>query len=418
MDRRDFIRMAGCAGLAVFSPLARPGSAQAAGSDEPYNGPFYAMVNAIGGWDTTYLCDPKGVNGINQGYRAGEIRQVASSPIQYAPIGNNQYFFEKYGRELLVLNGVDMATTGHFPGSRYAWTGNLESSEYPTFAALVAAAKSPELALAHLSYGGYDSTGNLIPLARISRVQHLNVLMSPDHRNGDAQDPFYPRATIDRIRQAAAERHADHADHEHLPSRREAMSSLFTSKLGALELNRLKEYLPSSFPTDNPMKAQALIAAAAFKAGICVSVNMVFGGFDSHARNDAEQYAKLPKVLEGIDVLMERAGELGIRDKVVVVAASDFGRTPRYNSGNGKDHWSIGSVMIMGQGVRGNRVIGATDEEQRAFTINANTLQLEHNGIKIRPEHIHRALRTHAGIIDHPISRRFELDGEDLNLLG
>ena len=29
-----------------------------------YNGPFYVVFNASGGWDTTYLMDPKGIEGI------------------------------------------------------------------------------------------------------------------------------------------------------------------------------------------------------------------------------------------------------------------------------------------------------------------------------------------------------------------
>jgi uncharacterized protein (DUF1501 family) len=50
-----------------------------------------------------------------------------------------------------------------------------------------------------------------------------------------------------------------------------------------------------------------------------------------------------------------------------VIAQSEMGRTPTYNSGNGKDHWPIGSIMFLGCGIRGNRVIGATDEGQ--FTV-------------------------------------------------
>ena len=32
----------------------------------PYEGPYYVVFNASGGWDTTYLMDPKGVNEINR----------------------------------------------------------------------------------------------------------------------------------------------------------------------------------------------------------------------------------------------------------------------------------------------------------------------------------------------------------------
>ena len=40
-----------------------------------------------------------------------------------------------------------------------------------------------------------------------------------------------------------------------------------------------------------------------------------------------------------------RAEELGIREKLVVVMQSEMGRTPNYNKGEGKDHWSIGSAI-------------------------------------------------------------------------
>ncbi|MBL8973822.1 MAG: twin-arginine translocation signal domain-containing protein, partial [Myxococcales bacterium] len=52
MDRRNFLKVAAMTGLAV----AAPRSARAL---TPYAGPFYVMISARGGWDPTYLCDPK-----------------------------------------------------------------------------------------------------------------------------------------------------------------------------------------------------------------------------------------------------------------------------------------------------------------------------------------------------------------------
>ena len=51
-------------------PAARP---RRTAKDEPYDGPYYVVFNASGGWDTTYLMDPKGVNGINRLYKEGDI---------------------------------------------------------------------------------------------------------------------------------------------------------------------------------------------------------------------------------------------------------------------------------------------------------------------------------------------------------
>ena len=118
----------------------------------------------------------------------------------------------------------------------------------------------------------------------------------------------------------------------------------------------------------------------------------------------------IPEFLAGIDYLIKLAEELKIRDKLVVVIQSEMGRTPHYNKGDGKDHWSIGSIMFMGQGIQGNRVIGATDEKQFLSPINAGNLALDkENGIRVRPEHIHQSLRELAGITKHPLSKKFPL---------
>jgi hypothetical protein len=94
----------------------------------------------------------------------------------------------------------------------------------------------------------------------------------------------------------------------------------------------------------------------------------------------------------------------------VIVVQSEMGRTPTYNGGNGKDHWSIGSILFLGRGIRGNRVLGATDEKQLPVPFNPETLACDPpSGIRVRPEHLHTALRELAGIADHPFSRKFPL---------
>ena len=168
-------------------------------------------------------------------------------------------------------------------------------------------------------------------------------------------------------------------------------------------------YIPREIPRER-LSQQADIALASFKAGVCVSANLSIGQFDSHANNDPDQMRLIPEFLAGIRYVMRRAEELRIRDKLVVIVQSEMGRTPNYNAGNGKDHWSIGSILFLGRGIRGNRVLGATDERQFHVPLNARTLQTDRqNGIRVRPEHIHTALRELAGIADHAFSRRFPL---------
>jgi uncharacterized protein (DUF1501 family) len=127
----------------------------------------------------------------------------------------------------------------------------------------------------------------------------------------------------------------------------------------------------------------------------------------------------IPEYLAGIDHLLRRAEALQIRDKLVVVIQSEMGRTPTYNKGDGKDHWSIGSIMFLGQGIRGDRVIGATDDEQFLLPVDPKTLSLDPDtGIRVRPEHVHLALRQLAGVADHPFSQQFPLRVSDGELRG
>lgn len=56
MDRRDFLKLCGAAGLVVSTPALLPRRARA--QDEPATGPFWVFVHASGGWDPTSLCDP------------------------------------------------------------------------------------------------------------------------------------------------------------------------------------------------------------------------------------------------------------------------------------------------------------------------------------------------------------------------
>ena len=70
--------------------------------------------------------------------------------------------------------------------------------------------------------------------------------------------------------------------------------------------------------------------------------------------------------------------------------------------------------MFLGPGIRGNRVIGSTDEGQMPIAIEAKTLALKaEDGLRVRPEHIHVALRELAGVADHPLSKQFPFKVQD-----
>jgi uncharacterized protein (DUF1501 family) len=417
-DRRDFLKLCGLAGLGVAVPLRFPLPARAESKNEPYEGPYYVVFNASGGWDTTYLMDPKGIGGINRLYKEGDI--LTRGAHKFAPTAkhiqggmSNEDFYAEFGNEVLALNGLDYSVNNHAPGARYMATGKLDSMAYPTFAALVAACQGPACPLSFLTFGNYSATGNLVAMSRVPYVHSLRKLANADAVEGNERSQYHDRFALDRIERALQTEIESRAAQPRLPRAEHAENMLFAAQANSKALQRVTPYIPSTMPKER-LSQQADIALASFKAGVCVSANLSIGQFDSHANNDPDQMKLIPEFLAGIRYLVRRAEELKIRDRLVIVVQSEMGRTPNYNSGNGKDHWSIGSILFLGRGIKGNRVIGATDEKQLHVPVNPQSLTCDkEKGIRVRPEHIHTALRELAGIADHSFSKKFPLGVAD-----
>ena len=442
MDRRDFLRIASCAGLTIAAPSAFGGPGvtnKPRRSYDPYEGLLFVSINASGGWDPTSFCDPKGAksesdpNPMNASYLADEIAQAGN--ISYAQLpfpqsglfGMNvdpasytmQTFFEKYSSRLTVINGIDVETNGHDQGSRNTWSGRLAEG-HPTLAAFMAGALGREQPMAFLAFGGYSETGGVVARTRAGNTNVLAQLAYPQRINPDDELSGFHHANVQAlIDSAQSGRDQALIEQQGLPKIRSAISTLFTARSGSNELKRLSEFLPD--PLEGGLRGQAQLAIAAYRAGICISANLDTGGFDTHGDHDNSQIPRLLTILDGTDFLMEEAERQGVADKIVVAVGSDFGRTPYYNGGMGKDHWSVTSMMFMGAGIPGNRVIGATDGEHNAYGITQGLeVDTSETARRIHPADIHYALRKVAGLHDGELSALFPLDlkGDPLPLFG
>ena len=412
--RRDFLKTCALTGLGLTVPTQRLSAADKNRELPPYDGPYYLVFNASGGWDTTYLMDPKGTDRINRLYSKEQI--LTHGNHRFAPTAqhrqkglSNEDFYAEFGPEMLVLNGLDYSVNNHSPCSRYMATGKLDSLAYPTFAALVAACQGASCPLSFLTFGNYSATGNLVAKARVPYLPSLKRIANADSIEGNPKSPYHDDFALNRIEQALQQQHRDRAEATSLPRRQHAENMLYAAQVNSKALNRVTPHIPNQIPKTR-LAQQAEIALASFKAGVCVSANLSIGQFDSHANNDSDQMKLIPEFLEGIAYALHRAEDLQIRDKLVVIAQSEMGRTPDYNKGNGKNHWSIGSIMFLGPGIEGNRVVGKTNEKQFALPLDPKTLNtVNDEGIRVRPEHIHQSLRQFAGIANHVYSEQFPL---------
>jgi uncharacterized protein (DUF1501 family) len=137
----------------------------------------------------------------------------------------------------------------------------------------------------------------------------------------------------------------------------------------ALDAGNAERYGPSAFGR-SCLQARRLV-----EAGVrMVTVNMfdtVFNApsWDCHAdggslATNLDDYRRLvcPMFDQAYSALLDDLSEHGMLETTLVLAAGEFGRTPRLNARGGRDHWpGVWSVLFAGGGVQGGQVIGASD---------------------------------------------------------
>jgi hypothetical protein len=85
--------------------------------------------------------------------------------------------------------------------------------------------------------------------------------------------------------------------------------------------------------------------------------------WDSHEKLFARHRQLIPPSDQAFSALIEDLDARGLLDTTLVVALSEFGRTPRINKSGGRDHWpDCYSVLLAGGGVTGGAVYGASDK--------------------------------------------------------
>ena len=393
-----------------------------------HRGKLFVFVQADGGWDPTSFCDPKantpGEPVINHWAERDEVRQAGNIP--YAPFARNAAFFEKYHRRMLVINGVDAQTNSHTVGIVHNWSGR-NSEGYPTTTALLAAHYAPTLPVPYLSFGGYSVTGGLTRFTRINDANLLRDIANPATRMFSDAD----WADLESFRDTNAARLEAApgllpGDVHHRAFYRSAFA---TEGLKAYadaippedELEQDQEYDGEDRIFRSTLRRQAQLTVLAFKTGVAVAADLWLGGFDTHAYHDPDHEWLLGNLTDSVDYLWEYAEEHGVADRMVVVMGSDFGRTNFYNSAEGKDHWPIGSFIVMEKNRSWTgRAVGETDGLHFAYRINPRTLRRDdRNGIIIYPKHVHKALRRYLGVENTPGAQRFPFNNtEDFAFFG
>jgi hypothetical protein len=93
-------------------------------------------------------------------------------------------------------------------------------------------------------------------------------------------------------------------------------------------------------------------------------VEVVLDGWDTHQKNFERTTTLMATLDPALAALLQDLASRSMLSTTLVACMGEFGRTPRINANDGRDHWpGAWSALLAGGGVRGGVVYGATDED-------------------------------------------------------
>ena len=117
--------------------------------------------------------------------------------LSYAPIADNEWLFNRFGSDMLVINGVDAQTNSHETGRLFNWTGsNAEGKSH--FRLYTLHIFSPDQPLAYAVFGGESRTSGIIGYNRFDDVSRLRTLSQPRIQSWSDR-PKRSSAEFDRV---------------------------------------------------------------------------------------------------------------------------------------------------------------------------------------------------------------------------
>src|SRR5205807_7144033 len=98
----------------------------------------------------------------------------------------------------------------------------------------------------------------------------------------------------------------------------------------------------------NPAGMRMLMARRLVQAGVRL-VSLTYGGWDHHTRIKDGMNQQLPQFDKAFAALIRDLVQRGMLESTLVMVSSEFGRTPKVNKDEGRDHYpKVFSIVLAG----------------------------------------------------------------------
>jgi hypothetical protein len=167
-------------------------------------------------------------------------------------------------------------------------------------------------------------------------------------------------ALLDEMETPLARTGAGPIVHEHQALYKQTARMVLSPRTIAFDLNREPDRTRDAYGRST-FGQGCLMARRLIEAGVPF-VEVQSSGWDTHGNELPTLKKLIPPVDHGLAALIADLKTRGLLDRTLVIWMGEFGRTPKMNLNAGRDHYPHAfNVALSGAGVKGGRVIGATD---------------------------------------------------------
>jgi hypothetical protein len=279
-------------------------------------------------------------------------------------------FFDAYGDRAAIVKGINLRSVSHDICAQRIYTGR-QGGTHPDIATMIAFSKGFDLPVPYMILNGPAWAGPYgAAVGRVGETGQLRTLIDPasaDYLN------FIPNA-------------ADEADIETF-HRAVALRQQATRGSVGYNRNRIQDFLDSLNRGDRLRdlgkqinfggSVQTVVEIFRYELSMCVMMQGP-GGYDTHGGNMAQGpmqdqvFAQIMQLFQALEAEPDNVNGGTMLDHTCLMLTSEMTRTPMLNGGQGKDHWPVGAVLVVGAGVA-NRQVGETGEGQVALPLNLQT---------------------------------------------
>lgn len=371
----------------------------------------FLFVFCSGGWDTSYVFTPFEELGLDAPpdtsvSEAGGIRFV-DHPAQPAV----RTFFETFGSQACVINGIEVRSVTHERCRRIILTGSSESGK-DDWPAVLAAHGEQDLLCPHLVIGGptfsdkytrkivrVGQSGQLTDLLDGGALEQSDLVTAPPSPSVEALGDAYVRQRASALAEGGARGRLSHLGELYGTALDDATALALIS--GDLDLQTSDQGCTNDLAGDAALVFDSFERGLS-RCGIVQSEGWCSTSWDSH-QGISRQTEHYDLLFNELTVLMtdlsERVTASGapLSDHVTVVVFSEMGRHPSLNSWGGKDHWTYTSAMLLGAGVAGGQVIGGLRPDATGAAVDLSSGMIFDAGVDLLPGHLGATLMVLGG---------------------